>query len=845
MRKALFFFLISIASFESLGQITTRIRGSVIDAETNEPLPFVNVTFVGSTTGTTTDIEGNYSIETEGATLELRASYVGYKESLQPVNIGKTQRINFELLSADIELEEVTIQASKLRYKNKGNPAVTLIRKVIENKDKNRKEGQDYYEYNKYEKIELDLNNLSEKFIRKNSKKYPAIINYIDTSALTGKSFIPLYLREISSDVYYRKNPQSEKEYRRGINTVGYDQYMDDQGLSALVDKLFQSINIYDNNIDVLTQKFVSPISGLATITYQYYITDTLFIDDTKVIKLALKPRNETALAFTGELYIVADSSYAVKKTRLQITNATNLNYVHGLEIEQDFEYYDESAWMLATDRLTIDFEFGLFKKDDSNGLYGTRTVSYKDYVFDEPRADNIYRGVEDVIEDKKATDKTDEFWEEARHMELSEQEVGIYQMVEEVKDIPTLKKFMNLANLVLFGYRKIGPINLGPVSTFYSFGEVQGFRTRLGFKTNEDFSNKFKFETYGAYGFKDEKWKYAFIGTWFFSKSPRHGLELTRQVEITNPGERVDFVMEDNVFLSIKRSVNDKKIYHDKWLAVYFKEYNGFSYKLGFLKNEQTPAGILTFRPEGLASDAPFEEAIGTSDLFVEFRFAPNEQYYQGPQFRIPIINKYPIFEAKYYRGMKGVLGSDYSYHRLDLEFFRRTYMAPFGYGDFEFRAIKLWGQVPYPLLNLPRANQTLFYQPYSFNQMNFLEFVGDETFEFGYNHHFNGYLLGKIPFLKKAKLRATAGFKGLFGRLTDKNNPAKNPDILPALPVNADGSTATFPLTGEPYFEVSFGIENIFKIMRIEIVKRLNYLDNPNAPNYPQIMPRFKVKF
>jgi hypothetical protein len=817
----------------------------VVDAETNEPLPFVNITFAGTTVGTTTDIEGNYSLEAGKATIELRASYVGYDEQLEPVNIGKTQRINFRLNPTQIELEGVTVTAKKLKYKNKGNSAVRVIRKVIDNKKRNRIKEFDYYEYSKYEKIQLDFNNLSEKFVRKNSKKYPALLYYIDTSAITNKPYLPLYLRETSSKTYYRQNPKTEKEYVEGVNTVGFDQYIDEQGLSPLIDKLFQSIDIYDNNIDVLAQKFVSPISILATSTYQYYITDTTNVGETPVIKLTFQPRNPTALAFNGELYVALDSSYAVKKLRMQISKTTNINFVNGLEIEQEFDYYNDAAWILSEDKITIDFNIPkLFGNSDSNGLYGTRTVSYKEYVLNDPKEKKIYRGIENVIEEKEARERSEEYWETARHMKLTASEAGIYEMVKEVKDLPTLKKFMNIANLVLFGFRKIGPINLGPVSTFYSFGEIQGFRMRLGFKTNEDFSEKLQFETYAAYGFKDEKWKYAVVGTYFFSKSPRHGIELTRQVEINNPGERVDFVMEDNAFLSFKRSTNDKKIYNSKYMAVYFREFNGFSFKTGYMKNRQTPAGSLSFIPPDRIGDATFVEPISTSDFFGEFRIAPNEKYYQGKQFRIPILNKYPVFKVRYTKGVKGLFGSDFEYDRLDIEFFKRTYVAPFGYFDMEFRGIKLWGQVPYPLLNLPRANQTFFYQPYSFNQMNFLEFVGDETFEFGFQHNFNGYLLGKIPFLKKAKLRATMGIKGLIGRLSDKNNPALNTADLPALP-NDSGTATTFALTDKPYFELNFGVENIFKILRIEIVKRLSYLDNPKAPNYPQPMLRLKLKF
>ncbi len=393
MRGLILLFITLTIAINSIGQGVTRIRGSVIDSETNEPLPFVNVTFVGTTTGTTTDLEGNYSIETGKATIELKASYVGYDDILERVSLGKIQRINFKLSPTQIELEEVIVRDTRLKYRNKGNPAVTVIRKVIDNKSKNRKEGLDFYEYDKYEKIELDLNNLSEKFVRKNSAKYPALINYIDTSALTGKSYLPLYLREIGSKSYYRKNPRSEKEYRDAVKIVGFDQYIDEQGLSALIDKMFQSIDIYDNNIDVLTQKFVSPISALATSTYKYYITDTTNVGETRVIKLAFQPRNPTALAFNGELYIAADSSYAVKKVRLQISKATNINYVDGLEIEQEFDYYDDAAWMLSQDRITIDFKFKLFGTKDNNGLYGKRTVFLQRVCVQSTQREQVLQG--------------------------------------------------------------------------------------------------------------------------------------------------------------------------------------------------------------------------------------------------------------------------------------------------------------------------------------------------------------------------------------------------------------------------------------------------------------------
>lgn len=842
--KTLLFLLFVFFSFSAYGQKVTKISGKVIDANSKGPLPFVNISFEGHAVGTTTDFNGKYYLETPWASEEIAASFVGYETMTKPVVIGQSQVINFEMISSEVQLEEVVIRSDKIKYRNKDNPAVDLIRKVIENKDNNRKEALDFYEYDQYEKVQFDLNNITEKF--KNSwfmKEFQIVFDYVDTSEINGKPFLPIYLREVSSQIYYRKEPGSSKEIRHGVKLTEYGQYFDNRGLSKLIDKLYQKVDIYDNNIFLLSQQFMSPISGLAPATYKYYIVDTMEINGEKCFNLAFQPRNTTNLAFSGNLYITTDSTYAVKKFKMSLPKNANLNFIEELILEQEFDLIDGKAWMVTKDMINIDFN--IFRL--GIGMFGKKTVSYRNYVLNKERDDEFYEGLSNVIEPDEDKSNDTVFWQEARHQPLEPSEENIYQMIDEVTRLPAYRKRMDLIVLLLAGYKDFGPFEIGPVNTFYSFNDVEGFRMRVGGRTTTRFSEKVQFETYGAYGFRDKVVKYALIGNYYFSTKPLNAIRLTRQREINNPGEQLEFIMEDNFLLSFKRGVNDKKIYNSKYIAEYLRELNnGLSFSIGYKSLKQTPGGILDFRNRvaDVSDNDLADNDVVTSEAFFNIRFAPNEQYYQGKRFRIPIINKYPIFNLNYSRGIDNLFNSEYTFNRVSFNVFKRMYMSPFGYSDVEIEGSKLFGQVPYPLLNIPRANQTFAYQLRSYNLMNFVEFISDQYVSLNYAHYFNGYLLNKIPLIKKLKLRSLVTFKGLWGSLSDKNDPDQNLELIP-LPVNRDGTQATFPLTSRPYMEASVGVANIFKLFRIDLVKRLSYLDQPNVAQGFTVRARFKFEF
>jgi hypothetical protein len=820
--------------FVTNAQDVTRIKGVVLDANTKEPLPFVNVTFRDANVGTTTDFDGKYNLETQWAKSTLAASFVGYKSIFKTVVIGQSQTINFFLKNDAVEMETFIVKADKQRYKNKGNPAVALIKKVIEHKDDNRKEAQNYYEYDKYEKVEVDLNNITEDFLNKKwlKKKFQVVIDHIDTSEVNGKPYLPIFLMETASKMYYRKKPKTLKEYQKGSKMTGLDGYLDDNGISFLMDKLYQDIDIYDNNINLLSSQFTSPISPLGTTIYKYFIIDTLEVNGRSCINLAFTPRNKADFAFKGSLYILNDSlSYAVTKVEMSVADEINLNFVQDLKLDQEYTLYHDSIWMLSKDKLIIDYN--LTKK--GRGMFGKKVIHYDNFIFNKPAPEKIYARVEKIIKEEDLNNKTDSFWTENRPETLTKQEKGVYHMIDSVQKIPAFKRAMDIAFLLVSGWKTVGPLEIGPLPAMYSFNDVEGFRLRAGFRTNQSFSKKNMFESYAAFGFKDKQWKYLFAATHSFNKdfltNPQNRILFSYQHETVFPGQDLQFLNDDNFLLSFRRGNSDQMIFFDSYKIDYNKEsHSGFAYNIILENKEQRAIGRLVFETNELE---PITADFLRTDAFdINLRFAPNEQFYQGKNFRLPIPNKYPIIKLNYRQGVKDVINGEYEFSRVAGQVFKRFYVTQLGTIDLELEAGKIFGSVPYPLLNLPQANQSFFLQEPSFNMMNFMEFISDEYASVKLTHYLNGFVFNKIPLFKRLKWREVLSIKALYGNLTDDNNPNIKTDLY-KFPVDLNGDPSTFSFqNGVPYVEASVGIMNVFKLFRIEFLQRLTYLDKPGVP-------------
>ncbi|MDB4927139.1 DUF5686 and carboxypeptidase-like regulatory domain-containing protein [Mucilaginibacter sp.] len=829
----------------SLFAQATRVTGIVTDgsAKNNEPMPFVTVGFAGSSNGGPTNNDGRYSISSDKPYTQLKATFIGYKDVLIKITPGVSQVVNIKMTPSNEELSEVEIKAGKKpRYRNKGNPAVELIRQVIAHREQNRPEHYNYVEYKEYDKMQFSIANLSPKVSdKKFFRKYKFVLDNRDSTTVPGKSLLPVFLDEKLTQYYYRKNPEKERSEILGQKNVNFGGSIDNEGITQFFKYMYNKVDIYDNSINLITNNFLSPIANGGPTLYKYFITDTIITEDKKkLVELSFTPRNTQDMLFEGKIYITLDSNYAVQKAKLGINKNINLNFVKSMTVNLDFEQNPDGRYHLSKSNTLADFGI---TKNKSGGLFGIRTITYKNYVVDKPRADSTYvTRNSDLEPSDEVTHRSIKFWEENRLDTLTLAESKVYKNVDSLRNMPSFRRTLDIATLILAGYKSFDKFELGPANTFYSFNPIEGFKLRVGGRTTPELSKRYYFETYVAYGFKDDRLKGFLSATYSLNdksiyKFPQNYIRASFQRDTKIPGANLQFVQEDNFLLSFKRGVNDKYLYNDNYRFDYVHEYeNHFSYRFGFNKWTQSPAGSLYFNDQfGRVND------LTTTEFTVGIRYAPHEGFYQGKIYRVPIPSKYPILALDYTQGVKGFIGGSYQYGNLHARINKRVYLSQFGFSDVTLEGGKVFGQVPYPLLTIFRANQTYAYDIYSYNLMNFLEFVGDRYASVNIDQHFVGFFFNKIPLLKELKWREVVTFKGIYGGLSDQNNPALHSNLF-QFPVTGTGQPITYALGNTPYIEGSIGIENIFKLVRVDLVRRFNYLDHPEVSKYGI---RARVKF
>ena len=847
-----FILFYSLMAATGFAQKMTIVKGLVIDADTKETLPLVNIAFVGTAIGTTSELDGTYVLESKWASDSIQISYVGYETQTIAIQAGVRQEVNVSLSPVSLRIATVEVKAKRGRYKRKGNPAVELMNNVIAHKNDNKIEAKEYYEYEKYEKTQFDINNFDPEKVKKKRayKKYQFLFDYVDTSELNGKPFLPFFIQEISSKVYYRKNPEGKKEFREGVKVTGMKEYVDLEDMTTMTDMLYQEIDIFKENVRLLDLTFISPLASLANPFYRYYIVDTTaVVNDLPCVKVSFMPVNNQDIAFQGDLYILRDSSYAVVKADFGISRHINVNYVQDIKLLQEFEQRD-SVWVLSKDKVMIDF--APFKR--GTGIYGTRDISYRNFLFDEKRDESRYIGTDNVINAEDAYKRNEDFWVSARHDTLTESEQGIYDMIDTLKKAPAFRNLMSVLSLALTGYHAFGPVDVGPIATFNSFNPVEGYRLKVSAETNLKFHPKISTMGYLAYGFKDEEWKYG--GSFLYSfrddfkVNPKHYFRASYQHDVNLVGQILQFAKSDNLIYSFQRGTNSRMLLLDKYKAEYFLELpNNLSWEVIYSNTMQRPVGTLLLNyTDPATQEVRSLNELRTSEAEFTMRFAPNEQYLQGRSYRMPFYNKFPVFTLKFATGFDGLLGGEVGYQSLKFNVFKRFYMSFLGSMRFEAEAGKYWGEgVPYFLLHMPKANQTYAYFVTSFNMMNYQEFVSDQYIQVMMQHSFNGFIFNKIPLLRKLKLREVISMKMIYGSLSDKNNPEKNPELIQFVR-NDNGDRITYTLEDKPYIEASAEIGNIFKIFQVGLVRRLTYLDHPDVPAFLGVKGmgiRFRAKF
>ena len=827
---------------------SAQIRGVVTDSLTQEPLLYVTVQYEGKGVGAITNGKGEYTVETRRGWDELTFSAIGYVTKRIKLKPGQ-KVLNVQLATDDIMLAEVVVKPKKEKYSRKNNPAVEFMRKVIDRKKKLKLEEKDYYQYRKYEKMKMSLNDITpEKMEKGLYKKFAFFKDQVEVSPKTGKNILPISIKETVSRTLYRQRPKSEKTIIEGMNSSGIEEFFSTGDmLGTILNDVFSDINIYDDNIRLLQRQFESPIGRGAISFYKYYLMDTLMVDNQECVHLTFVPNNSQDFGFTGHLYVVRDSTYAVKKCTMNLPKHTGVNFVENLDIVQDFKQLEDSTWVLTDDDMTV--ELALMK--GIQGLEVQRTTKYSDYNFDEIEA-RYFRLKGNVIKEANMMNKSDEYWAEVRQVPLTKKESTMDLFMNRIEQIPGFKIIIFGAKALIENFVETGnkdhpsKFDFGPINTMITSNYVNGVRFRVSGMTTGNLHPHLSLSGYGAYGTRDHKWFYSAQAAWSFNKReyvlwefPKHYIAFKYTYDVMSPMDKYLATDKDNMFVGWKWTTVDQMSYiRDATLTYELETQTGFSVNAMLRHRNDQPAGNLQYwrnngeTPGVLGENNTPVHDITTTEVGVTLRYAPGETFVNTKQRRVPVSLDAPVFSISHTAGFKGVLGGEYNFNLTEASARKRFWFGSWGKLDITARAGAQWNKVPFPLLNLPMANLSYITQHNeSFSLINNMEFLNDRYASLALSYDMNGKLFNRIPLLKKLKWREMFRVRGLWGTLTDKNNPYKNLDSDLFLFPMRGGSPTSYVMDKTPYVEASVGIYNIFKLLHIEYVRRLTYTNIPGV--------------
>lgn len=827
---------------------SAQIKGVITDSLTNEPLMYITVQYEGKGVGGISNANGEYQVENRKGWDELTFSAIGYitkKVKLKP----GTRTLNVKLQPDDILLSEVVVKPKKEKYSRKNNPAVEFMKKVIENKKALKLEENDYYQYQKYEKMKMSLNDVTPDKMEKGIyKKFSFFKDQVEVSPKTSKMILPISIKETASKTIFRKNPKSEKTIIEGMNSTGIEEFFNTGDmLGTILTDVFSDINIYDDDIRLLQRRFVSPIGRGAISFYKYYLMDTLMVDKQECVHLTFVPQNPQDFGFTGHLYVVKDSTYAVKKCTMNLPKKTGVNFVENLDIVQQFEQLPDGNWVLTDDDMTVELHF----VKGIQGLEVQRTTKYSDYQFAEiePR---LFRLKGNVIKEANMLAKSDEYWAKVRQVPLTKKESTMDVFMNRIEQIPGFKYVIFGAKALIENFVETGSKNhpskfdFGPINTMITSNYVNGTRFRLSGMTTGNLDPHWSLSGYGAYGTKDKKWFYSGQVAYSFNKReyvlwefPKHYVAFKYTYDVMSPMDKYLATDKDNLFVGWKWTTVDQMSYmRDATLTYELETNTGFSVQAMARHRNDQPAGQLQYWKNNGEILGQWDEKntlvhdITTTELGVTLRYAPGETFVNTKQRRVPVSLDAPTFTLSHTAGFKGVLGGEYDFNLTEASIRKRFWLGSWGKLDVTARAGAQWNTVPFPLLNLPMANLSYITQNNeSFNLINNMEFLNDRYASLNLSYDMNGKLFNRLPLIKKLKWREMFRIRGLWGTLTDKNNPYKsnNPDLF-LFPMR-DGVPTSHVMSKTPYVEASVGIYNIFKLLHIEYVRRLTYTDIPGV--------------
>ncbi len=816
-----------------------RVHGKIHDAETKEALPYISVRIQNTTNGCSSDNNGSFSFMVPALKDTLVVSCIGYKEKRIPLNAATKFPLKIAL-SPDVNiLSEVVIKPKKEKYKKKNNPAVELARKLIEHREDGSPKNKPFYSRDRHERLNIALNNFNSSEESHFGKKFSFLDQYIDTSLISGKPILHISSRELLATDYYRKEPRSERQYVKARQRAGIDDVVSDESIEAIFEETFKDVDIFQDNITIFRNKFVSPISTLGLSFYKYYLMDTVEIDGIRCTDLAFTPHNPESMGFSGHIYVATDSTYFVKLAQMNVPKDINLNFIQYMNIKLDFDRLEDGTRILNNESLVTEFQI----VDAVNGIYAHRQVDYRNHNFEESAtATDILNKKSLVIEEEEATSRDKEYWEANRISELTAKEQSVEQMIQQLRSNPVYYWLEKGITFMFTGWipirEKNPPVFYGPVNTSISHNALEGVRLRTGAMTSAYLHPHIFGKFFLAYGLKDEKLKYMGELEYSFHKKkehpnefPIHSLRLNYENDVFQYGQTYMHTNKDNMFLTIKRKEDNKIGYIRKAEFTYTQEFhNHFSYALTLRNRVDIASHLIPFEQATTTNEittSRFVNNLRQSEVELKLRYAPKEKFIQTKWNRHSVLPEHPVFTASHRVGIKGIAGSELNYQHTELGFKKRFWFSAFGYTDCILKGGKVWNKVPFPLLIIPNANLSYTIQKESYALMNAMEFFNDEYASWDLTYYMGGLIFNRIPLIKKLKWREVVGFRGMYGNLSEKNRPDNlNTGTLYKFPY--EDETYHY-LNSTPYMELSLGVENIFRVLRVDYVRRLTYRDYP----------------
>jgi hypothetical protein len=840
--------------------VAQTVSGIVVDAKSGSPLPFVNVYYEGKGVGAATDENGNFSVPYRKGWNILTISSVGFKKMEIPIS-GPIENLKVRLEVNSQTIKGVSIKGKRKKYDRKNNPAVELMRKVIAAKKHSDLRRHDYFSYQKYEKRTFALNEFTEKvFDDEHFKKLPFLKERVETCPETGKLILPISVDETFSKRIFKKDGNIDKTIVEGRNSTGLNEFFNTGDIATtMIEDVFTDVDIYDNNIHVLQSEFVSPLSSSSGISfYRYFIADTLDVDGIRCIEVTFTPNNSQDFGFNGSLYIMADSTYRVHKATLNLPHNNAVNFVSDMYVSQEFETLPTGEQVIVNDNMIVQISvIGSFTK-----FHIKRDTYYSNYSLEEiPDKEFKFLGKERLLAD--AMMKDNKYWNSVRPEPLTEKESTMDDFLKKMESTKGFKFVLFVAKAFIENFvetstdrEKPSKVDIGPINTIFSQNFVDGFRLRISAQTTANLNPHLFAKGYVAYGFKDHKWKGMGELTYSFNKKaylprefPVNNLTVTYQYDDASPSDIFMPTDKDNVFTSFRWTKVNHMNYVQKLRVLYEREWeNGLRLTAQVKKESNEATAALFYQPlDGTGTPSPDKNLhinkFEMADVMIGLRFQPGATYINTKQRRIATNNDSPIFELNHTIGLKNVLGNDYTYNYTEAKVYKRLYLSSWGKIDTYVKGGIQWNKVPFPLLIMPAANLSYIKERETFSLIDNMEFMNDRFVSIMSGWDMNGKILNRIPLIRKLKWREYIGFNMLWGTLTDKNNPflAKNA-----------GDSRLFYFPGEfrkdgtfkyqsrvmdknkPYFEVVAGIHNIFKILHVEYVRRLNYLDNPDIDKW-----------